>query len=673
MLYRLILILSGSILGILLRYNLSFLSVFLTISLIFFVLLKKNKGILYLLISLSFFYTISDFKVKQVDFNENVECKVVQVNTNYYVIKSNGVKFVCYDDIKFNLNATITVKGEVKLLSNNKSDSVSSFNDYLNKMGINYELKIKEYRIISQGDVLRPKIKDYLTSNLEIESKNMVELLLLADKENMIDFYNKVKDLNIVHMFVISGFHLNLLGELINKIWPKSKNKIYCSFILLPYVWLLEFSIPVTRAFLYSIITKICIKYNVKIQKNEIIVILAILFLLIDYHNVFNLSYQLTFLTNFVLITFNNSTKKSVLFNVFITPIIVQLSIIPILLNISFQINVLGFILSSILSLPITILYVFSLIVSVIKILDFIYYFFVVGFINIIDFLSNLFQPVIMGKMDLILVVLFYLLFIMMLYFLTIQYKKRVIYILGGIILIITFQYYKLDLIGKEQVVFLNVNQGDSTLISGSNNSYHILIDTGGSLYYDVATSKTIPFLKSQGIRKLDLVIITHMDYDHYGALESLESNFVVENTIYGWQYDEIKIGDLTLHNLNNYYHLWNDKNDMSAVFYFKHANNDFLIMGDAPIKIEEKIIMDNHNLECDVIKIGHHGSKTSSSKNFLTAISPKLAIISVGNNSYGLPDSEVLNLLESLNILYFRTDMNANIRITSSGVRKNY
>ena len=134
-----------------------------------------------------------------------------------------------------------------------------------------------------------------------------------------------------------------------------------------------------------------------------------------------------------------------------------------------------------------------------------------------------------------------------------------------------------------------------------------------------------------------------------------------------------INIKELTLYNLNTYYELWDDKNDMSAVFYFNHAGNNFLLMGDAPTKIEEQILKNNPSLECDILKLGHHGSKTSSSRYFLDNINPKLAIISVGNNSYGLPDYEVLEFLKQLQIPYYRTDSESNIKVSVNGVRKNY
>ena len=101
-----------------------------------------------------------------------------------------------------------------------------------------------------------------------------------------------------------------------------------------------------------------------------------------------------------------------------------------------------------------------------------------------------------------------------------------------------------------------------------------------------------------------------------------------------------------------------------SLVLQFSVKNTNFVITGDAPIKIEKQIIKDNQKIECDILKVGHHGSKTSSSSEFITYLNPKEAVISCGrNNSYGHPHQEVINILKSKNIKIRRTDLEGTIR----------
>ena len=185
-----------------------------------------------------------------------------------------------------------------------------------------------------------------------------------------------------------------------------------------------------------------------------------------------------------------------------------------------------------------------------------------------------------------------------------------------------------------------------------------ILVDTGGNKYSDVATKKIIPFLESKGINKLRRVIITHDDFDHNGALNSLKENFAVEEVIETSNIKEINIGNAVFKNLNV-----NEKrdNDGSIVLLGEYGGYRLLLMGDASKYIEKKIVFDVGDI--DIVKIGHHGSNTSSDYEFLDRINGKIAIISVGkNNGYGHPHQEVLGNLYDLGYVVLRTDENNNI-----------
>ena len=109
--------------------------------------------------------------------------------------------------------------------------------------------------------------------------------------------------------------------------------------------------------------------------------------------------------------------------------------------------------------------------------------------------------------------------------------------------------------------------------------------------------------------------------------------------------------------------------NDYSPIIKITFVNNSFLFTGDAEVSAESIVLSENNNLNCDILKVGHHGSSTSTSSNFLTSVNPSVAIIPVGkNNSYGHPTPEVLSLLDSYNIRTFRTDINGTIIAISDG-----
>ena len=211
------------------------------------------------------------------------------------------------------------------------------------------------------------------------------------------------------------------------------------------------------------------------------------------------------------------------------------------------------------------------------------------------------------------------------------------------------------------EVCFINVGQGDSCLIRKGTTS--ILIDTGGLSYMDVANESLIPFLKKKRIYNIDLVITTHNDYDHCGALDSLKENFYVENVVQTSVNFPININGITLTNYNLHTTEFSDENDKSLVVGFHLMNKDFLIMGDAPIEVEKNIIKEFTHVDCDILKVGHHGSKTSTCDEFIKYLKPEVAIVSCGeNNRYGHPHKEVIRVLNNNHVTIRRTDKEGTI-----------
>jgi competence protein ComEC len=222
-------------------------------------------------------------------------------------------------------------------------------------------------------------------------------------------------------------------------------------------------------------------------------------------------------------------------------------------------------------------------------------------------------------------------------------------------------------------VYFFDVGQGDSILIS-LNNKYY-MIDTGGKVgsTYSIADNILIPVLKSLGITKLDYLILSHGDYDHMGESINLINNFNVDKIVFNC--GEINDLEKELYNNKSYkciksidnklYFLqtsvYDDENENSNVIYMNINNYSFLFMGDAGY-VKEKDIIDKYNIhDIDVLKVGHHGSNTSASKEVIDIINPKYSVISVGlNNKFKHPNKEVLNNLDNSKI--YRTDEDGSI-----------
>ncbi|MBY6798299.1 MBL fold metallo-hydrolase [Clostridium botulinum] len=246
------------------------------------------------------------------------------------------------------------------------------------------------------------------------------------------------------------------------------------------------------------------------------------------------------------------------------------------------------------------------------------------------------------------------------------------------------------------KVHYIDVGQGDSILVQTKDKN--ILIDAGTRKSSD----SLISYLKKQHIKKLDYVIATHPHEDHIGGMPKVIEEFEISNfyapkktantkifkdMILQLKKKNLKINvakkgvSLDLSNNSSLDFLapvkdnYENTNDSSAVVKLTHGNTKFLFTGDAEKTSEKDILNSNEDLSSNVLKIGHHGSHSSSSKEFLDKIDPKIAIISCGkNNDYGHPHKETMKELNKRNIEVYRTDIDGNIVLTSDGenIKKN-
>lgn len=248
------------------------------------------------------------------------------------------------------------------------------------------------------------------------------------------------------------------------------------------------------------------------------------------------------------------------------------------------------------------------------------------------------------------------------------------------------------------EVVFFDVGQGDSIFIK-TPQGHQILIDGGPDSTVLEKLGKEMPFWD----RTLDLIILTHPSADHLNGLLMVLERYQVEQILWtgievdtlGYQQwleliakenaalfiaqsgQRIKIGENAfldiLHPVKN---LEGQKikggkaiNNTSIISRLVFEENSFLFTADIEKRAEQEIIDREVHLESDILKVAHHGSKTSSSEEFLAAVSPEIAIISVGRgNPYGHPHQETLEILEKYDIKTLRTDLDGDIKIIFSG-----
>lgn len=261
--------------------------------------------------------------------------------------------------------------------------------------------------------------------------------------------------------------------------------------------------------------------------------------------------------------------------------------------------------------------------------------------------------------------------------------NKKTIFILLSLIIfnIIVFSCI-LNKNDDLKVVFFNIGQGDSIFIETSQ-GHQILVDGGpdNSVLTNLENFMN-PFDKS-----LDMLILTHADKDHLAGLVSVLKIYEVDTFVWNGvptdselfkelqellidkkvvvldAYDKIFAGDIEIEIYNpfNTNNNSNDLNDSSIVFKLIHGNSKFLLTGDISSNVEKDLIK-RFDLKSNILKVGHHGSKSSTGEDFIMAVVPSCAVISVGKNSYGHPAERVLNLIKDKNIKLLRTDIDGDI-----------
>ena len=275
------------------------------------------------------------------------------------------------------------------------------------------------------------------------------------------------------------------------------------------------------------------------------------------------------------------------------------------------------------------------------------------------------------------------------------KYKKRSFIILLLIILIFSVFHF----IPKElKIFFVDVGQGDCTFIVTPKNKT-ILIDGGGSTGsdFDVGESTLLPYILDRGYKKIDLMFVSHFDQDHIGGLFTILKELKVNRVCISKQEEDsqnykkfleiveekdipvstVKIGDKIKIEKSLYFDiLWpkeeqieeNKINNNAIVMKLIYNGFSCLFTGDIEKVAEDKIVSlykDKSVLESDILKVAHHGSKTSTTEEFFKLVNPKISLIGVGkNNLFGHPSSEVIERIEKSNVKIYRTDMNGEINI---------
>lgn len=598
--------------------------------------------------------------------------------------------------VTYSLGDTIYFEGNLVLPSKNSVFNLFNYKEYLERKEIYYLVEIITIQKIDSSKNLLYQLKNKINHHIsKYQSSSYLQAFLLGDTSKIDDDILATYQKNgVSHLLAISGMHVSFLCGMLLLLFKKIRFSTliqYLSVILfLLFYMILSGNTPsISRAVILFSLISINKIFDLKISTLQLLLITFCLLVINNPNILFDVGFEYSFLISFYLILFqkklNQDSYLKGLFQISFFSFLVSL---PISIFYFYQVNLFSIFLNLVfVPLVSFIIFPLSFLTFLLPFLDSVFSFLTQFMETLSLFFSNHLSFLLIFRKPHLIWILFYYFFLLLFRY---DYKK-----IGslGIILLLSYQYFYLFLFPQTFFIMIDVGQGDSLLIHSNNHT--LLVDTGGKIEYKrekwqiretktIAEKTLIPLLKSYGIRKLDYLILTHGDTDHMKEANNLVRDFSVSQVIFNPDsyndlelslikllerrkikyYQNVKrvgLGNLQLSFLNT--KLYDNENDNSNVLYFSYFNFQFLLMGDASKKRESDILV-NYNLQnIDFLKVGHHGSNTSSSKEFISKISPKYSLISVGkDNRYGHPKDSVLDILKDTKI--YRTDINGSIEI---------
>jgi competence protein ComEC len=614
------------------------------------------------------------------------DIKKSETNTQIELIGKEKILITYGNEIDYKLGDKIRIKGTLEKPNNNTIFNLFNYRKYLKSKKINYIFKADEIELINKNKKIKYKIKNIILDYIhKFKSEKYLKTFILGTNEIEENTKNSYKNNGISHLFCVSGMHFSLFGMILKLVLDKITTNekveypiIICFFMF--FAFLTNYTPSVLRTVLLYIMLSINKILELNLKTIYLMLIDLIILLLYNPYYIYNTGFIYSFTISSALIIFSNiiNNYKNYMLKVLMTSIISFIIGIPITINNYFEINLLSPLIN-IIFVPIVsfIIFPLSLITLLVKPLDNLFYIVTIILEQMSLKIANINGNIILSHIPWYIMIIYYL----NIYIFLKGIKNRQILKLIPLIVLIII-HYNIEIISNIYITTLDVGQGDSILIKIKNKN--ILIDTSGKLNSKKSeiNNKTIPYLKSQGIKKINYLIITHGDYDHMGEAINLVNNFKVEKVIFNCgtyndlEKDLIKIlnrkkipyysciKELKIDN-NKLYFLqtkeYDNENDNSNVIYTELAGYKFMFMGDASVTTEKEILNKYNLSDIDVLKVGHHGSRTSSSKEFINEINPKYSVISVGkNNRYGHPNKEVLDNLNDSKV--YRTDQDGSI-----------
>lgn len=698
-------------------------------------LITKNKKIIVILICLIIsigyvsilenkYSKISDMPIKEMvtiisdiqekEYKKVCIAKIVRNNKKILInIKmSQDIPSIKYGDLLY-------IEGEFKQPEEARNYKGYNYKQYLKTKKIIGTVELEKVKILksSNGSFIhniQKYIRDTINGTLTDEEGNLLLAILLGDKDKLSeDIQESFKTSNLSHMLAVSGAHvsyiiLGLTYVLQNSIIGKKNGKIVCIIFLLAFMAITNFTPSVTRACIMAILTLFS---SIIYRKSDVytnISVAALITLIFNPYSLLDLGFQLSYGGTIGIIIFikriqekkSNSKVINYIKQMALVSIYANIIIIPIMMyhfnTVSFTFIISNIMPSPILGIIVITGFLFIIASITVKPLTRLIAIFIKPILSILIKISQICSKLPFSN---ILVVTPYM-FNVISYYAIILYcikskknnKCKIIICLLIVLILINFIIYIFP--QKLRIFFIDVGQGDSTLIITPDKKT-VLVDGGGSDSFDVGEKVLLPYLLDRRILKVDYVLISHFDTDHCGGILTIMEKVKVKNIIISEQAEhsenyerfkklmihkkirliEVKKGDkIKIGRYSEFKILFptsrllseNSLNNNSIVAQFNYNNFKMLFTGDIEKLAEQQILKtEKAEIRADILKVAHHGSKTSSIPEFIKAVRPKIALIGVGkNNTFGHPNQQTIKNLENIKCRIYRTDLQGEIII---------
>lgn len=640
--------------------------------------------------------------------------KIVECESHPSIEKTK-LKMTDTKNTQYQKGDILQIQGEYEKISSYKNKGVFNYETYLKKDNIYGKIKANKITLKQKTKNkirISQKIKEKFKQNFEEKTANYFITIILGDKSELDkQIKENFQNGGISHLLAISGMHINCIVLIITYIINKTINsykirKLITIGTLIMYSSIIEFTPSATRAIIMAIMHQTALillekdNFLVNISISSFIILIISPYYLVD--TGFLLSFTATISIVYVYKKLRREVSKNKIIQMIAESLILTISanilIAPIVIGLFKKVSLSMIIMGIIISPFIFVIEVIGIFIIIIP--SFILKFLKVPieiFISIFDFLSSInFLTIYLKVPNIIQIILYYTIIIKFLF----KSKRKIVNkILTSIIVIsIISQLIQSSysmLFRRFEINMIDVGQGDSTLIVTPKNK-KILIDGGGNENYDIGENVLIPYLLNKKIKQIDYLMISHFDTDHVGGTLKVLEKLKVKQVIVSQQKEDssnfqkflkiaekrnikiivVKAGDKIQIEKNIYIDiLWptekmkiedNPLNNNSIIAKLIYGNTSILFTGDIEAEAEKEIVKKyDKNLKSDILKVAHHGSKTSSTQDFIDKVNPKIALIGVGyKNKFDHPSYTTIKTLEKRKIIIYRTDLMGEINI---------